>query len=154
MGNLIRVLVGDDCGDDQYFLARAFQRACPNAILDLVQNGQEVIQYLEDPFKPRPSLLILDTVMAKINGFDVLVWLRATKAYEELPVIMLSGNAYEQNAIRAKDLGAAYVFKPDDPGDLDAMAQNWTRLYLTPRVHICETGSSRPQNRVSGSLGQ
>lgn len=65
MSRDIRVLVGDDSADDRYLLGRAFQRACPQVTVDFARSGEEVIQRLQDVSRLMPSLLIVDSMMAR-----------------------------------------------------------------------------------------
>jgi CheY-like chemotaxis protein len=131
MNRDIRVLVGDDSADDRYFVGRAFQKACPHVTVDFARNGEEVIKFLEDASRAKPSLLIIDSMMAKKNGFDVVKWLRTKKEFEQLPVVMISGQLSETNAARAQELGVnAYVAKPDDLETLDELIESLARKYL------------------------
>jgi CheY-like chemotaxis protein len=127
----IRVLVGDDSADDRYLIGRAFQKACPQVTLDFARSGEEVIQFLEDPSQVMPSLLLIDSMMAKKNGFDVVTWLRTKKDFEQLPVVMLSGQLSEKNAARATELGVnAYVAKPHDLEGLEKLIEGIGQKYL------------------------
>jgi CheY-like chemotaxis protein len=129
----IRVLVGDDSADDRYLFGRAFQKACPQVTVDFARNGEEVIQLLEDGSPGMPSLLVIDSMMARKNGFDVVTWLRAKKEFDPLPIVMISGQLSEANAARAKKLGVnAYVAKPDDLDGLQKLIEGLARKYLQP----------------------
>ena|ERR1043166_1108856 len=131
MNRAIRVIVGEDDPNDRYFLERAFEKCCPQATVDFARNGQEVLQYLEDASRPAPALLIIDSMMSKMSGFDVLNWLRAKKEFEELPVVMLSGQVSEANAQRAREFGVKdYLAKPDDIAELRTLVEELARKYL------------------------
>ena len=131
MNRAIRVIVGEDDPNDRYFLERAFEKCCPQATVDFARNGQEVPQYLEDASRPAPALLIIDSMMSKMSGFDVLNWLRAKKEFEELPVVMLSGQVSEANAQRAREFGVKdYLAKPDDIAELRTLVEELARKYL------------------------
>jgi DNA-binding response OmpR family regulator len=63
--------------------------------------------------------VLLDIMMPDVDGFEVLRYIRATPALEELPVVMLSAKASPPDRERAKAMGAdAYVVKPFGPHDL------------------------------------
>jgi CheY-like chemotaxis protein len=127
----IRVLVGDDSADDRYLIGRAFQKMCPRVTVDLARSGEEIIQFLEDASRVMPSLLIIDSMMLRKNGFDVVTWLRAKKEFEQFPVIMMSGQISDRNAIRAQELRVnAYVTKPPDPESLEKLIADLARKYL------------------------
>lgn len=127
----IRVLVGDDSADDRYLIGRALQRACPQVTIDFARSGEEVIQFLEDPSRVMPSLLIIDSMMTKKNGFEVVTWLRTKREFEQLPVVMMSGQLSEKNATQARELRvSAYVAKPDDLESLQKFVAGLARKYL------------------------
>ena len=56
--------------------------------VDVAQNGEEAIDCMKEHI---PDLLILDVLMPRKNGYEVLNWVRKEKATSELPVIILSG---------------------------------------------------------------
>lgn len=61
----------------------------------------------------KPDIILLDLLLPKMNGFDVLKNLKSTPGLEKIPVIVLS-NLGEENVQKAKDLGAMdYFIKAD-----------------------------------------
>jgi DNA-binding response OmpR family regulator len=68
---------------------------------------------------PLPDVLVLDLLMPKLTGFDVLGALREMPARPR--VIVLSGHGREEDVTRAFDLGADdYLTKPFSPRELIA----------------------------------
>lgn len=67
-----------------------------------------------------PDVLVLDLMMPKLNGFDVLTEIRNGPPARPR-IIVLSGRGREQDVMRAFDLGAAdYMTKPFNPQELMA----------------------------------
>lgn len=68
-----------------------------------------------------PHLLVVDMSMPEVNGMDVVRWIRGSKRFKTIPIIVLSSETHPElveDAIRA---GAnAYVFKPATLEDLQA----------------------------------
>lgn len=59
------------------------------------------------------DLLILDVMLPRLNGFEVLRRLRADPALARLPVVMLTAKGQAQDRRTAEDLGAdAFITKP------------------------------------------
>ena len=56
---------------------------------------------------PRPDLILLDVMMPGLDGFEVLVRLRADPATREIPVIMVTGLEAEADEGAARLLGDA-----------------------------------------------
>jgi two-component system phosphate regulon response regulator PhoB len=68
-----------------------------------VDNGEEA---LPSAIEFRPDLIVLDVMMPKINGFDVLDLLRTTPETMSIRVIMLTALSQAKDKERAKKLGA------------------------------------------------
>ena len=133
------VLLADDDSNDIFFLRRAFQRAgFANAVLD-VPDGEKAIEYLrgESHFSDRarfpvPTLLILDLKMPKINGFEVLEWLKTREDLRELKVVVLSSSGLPADQQKAKALGAHdYRVKPADLEDMVNMIKEVAARWLS-----------------------
>ena len=103
-----KILVAEDSAEDIFFLARAFRKAGMDECLVTVRDGQEAISYLSE--EPRPDLLLLDLKMPKMNGFDVLRWVRANPEMRNLPVVVFSSSDLPEDKERAKELGAREYF--------------------------------------------
>lgn len=67
------------------------------------------------------NLIILDVMMPKISGFDVLMEMRASSS---VPIIMLTARAQECDEIMGYDIGAdQYITKPFSPKVLVARVE-------------------------------
>jgi DNA-binding response OmpR family regulator len=66
-----------------------------------------------------PDLCILDVMMPKRTGFDVLRELRADERYAGMKILMLTARAQDRDVDAGFSLGADdYVTKPFSPQDL------------------------------------
>ena len=68
-----------------------------------VANGEEA---LATALTYKPDLVLLDVMMPKVSGFDVLDILRNTPETANLKVIMLTALSQDSDQERAKQLGA------------------------------------------------
>ena len=67
----------------------------------------------------RPDLCILDVMMPKLSGLEVLAHLRADPATADIPVILLTSRGQDADVDRGFELGAHdYVTKPFSPKEL------------------------------------
>jgi DNA-binding response OmpR family regulator len=58
------------------------------------------------------SLILLDIILPKINGFDILIWLKKHKEFQDIPVIVLSNLSSQTDIDKAFELGAVdYIVK-------------------------------------------
>jgi DNA-binding response OmpR family regulator len=72
----------------------------------------------------RPALAVLDVMMPKRTGYEVLAELRADSSLNGLKVILLSARVQESDVERGLDAGAdAYLAKPFKAPDLVAKVQ-------------------------------
>jgi len=132
------ILVADDDQNDVFFLKRAFQKSGLSHPVFHVPDGQEAIDYLRGDSSyadraryPIPGLLLLDLKMPKVDGFDVLAWLKTRPELKGLPVVVLSSSSREDDIQRARSLGADdYRVKPADFEDLLVLARDVAARWL------------------------
>ncbi|MCP3898376.1 MAG: response regulator [Desulfobacteraceae bacterium] len=91
----------------------------------LKDSGREGLNCLFDE-KNNIDLVILDVMMPKMNGFEVLEKIRTSnKIISKIPVIMLTAKAQKTDVIEGKDKGANdYILKPYKFNDLLLKIQN------------------------------
>jgi CheY-like chemotaxis protein len=113
----LRVLVVDDNIDaaDSLTMVLRFSGYRANA----VYNGpRALVAAAAEP----PDLILLDLAMPLMNGHEVVRNLKADAVLEDVPVIMITGNATETE--RQKALGAgclAFLAKPVDFAELGTL---------------------------------
>jgi len=142
MKNTERILVAEDDPQDAFFLKREFGKAGVTITLHFVQDGQEVIDYLEGKgifadrqTYPMPDLVLLDLKMPRLNGFDVLGWLRKQAGLKRLPVIIFSSSSESVDINRAYDLGAnSYLVKPHAVEELSALVNRLKTYWLEANI--------------------
>ena len=123
------ILLAKDNEDYALLFRRALQSAQINASLDVVRDGQEAVDYLAGvgPYTDRtqhpfPKLLLLDLKMPRVNGFDVLDYVRRQPGLRQLPIVIFSSSDDPKDIRRAYDAGAnSYLCKPHSHGDLSAL---------------------------------
>jgi adenylate cyclase len=76
-----------------------------------------------------PDLILLDYMMPKMNGLEVLRHLREDAQYKSIPVILLTAKATQEDKVRGLDAGADdYVIKPFDSFELLARVRAMMRI--------------------------
>ena len=74
---------------------------------------------LEMARKERPALMILDLMLPKMDGYRVCGLLKNDLRYAEIPIILFSARAQEEDLRLGVELGAnAYITKPFEPQEL------------------------------------
>lgn len=75
----------------------------------------------------RPSLVILDSMMPRMGGIEVLRRIRADPLLAPTRVFMLTALRHEDDVVNALMLGAEdYLTKPFNPDELTARIARWT----------------------------
>ena len=84
----------------------------------VVQKAASVKEALRHIKNRIPDLILLDLLMPNENGFDLLKKLKSSENYNQIPVIIVTAFANQENKIISKDLGAEDVIeKPIDIPD-------------------------------------
>lgn len=97
--------------DDDNFLRKVYEAELREKNFDVVlaQDGEEGLEkaQVEDP-----DLIILDMIMPKKSGFEVLTELQHNPKTKNIPVIILSNLGQEDDKKKGVDLGAVdYLIK-------------------------------------------
>jgi CheY-like chemotaxis protein len=111
------ILIADDDADDLFLVRRLIAKAGIKNPLVSCPDGDEVLAFLRPAATAsskaiKPLVVFLDIKMPKLNGFEVLRWIRKQAAFKLLPVVMLSGSDEPRDIKRAAELGATrYLIK-------------------------------------------
>ena len=90
-----------------------------------------------------PSLLVRDLMLPGINGLEICQLLKRDPKTRDVPILMLTARAAEEDRVRGLELGAHdYVTKPFSPRELILRVKNLLRLTEDNRdsVEVIETG--------------
>ena len=131
------ILVAEDNPDDVFLLKRAFTQARVNAGVEFVEDGEDVIEYLKSgkrPAPPRrhpfPSLLLLDLKMPRVDGFDVLDWVRRQPGMKRMLIVVLTSSSEPRDVNRAYDLGANSFLCKSTYEDLTGLVRKINEYWL------------------------
>jgi phosphoserine phosphatase RsbU/P len=131
-----RLLVVDDNEDNRYTLTLQLELEGYRNITT-AEDGQEALLLLE---QQEFDLLLLDVMMPKLDGYQVLQRLKAQGRLHDLPVVMISALNEVASVVRCIELGAEdYLPKPFDPVLLRARvgaSLEKKRLRDEVRVHL------------------
>ncbi len=112
------VLVEDNPKDLELTLLALEKARLANEVVTL-RDGAEAIDYLccRDTWNGRekgnPAVILLDIKLPKVNGLEVLQFIKNDPELRKIPVVMLSSSREEPDLERSYELGVnAYVVKP------------------------------------------
>lgn len=84
-------------------------------------SAEEGMRVLDDS---RPDLILLDVMMPKVDGWEMLQRIHDRHGVGSVPVVMFSGKVDERVAGEAAERGAqGFIGKPFDPGELIAQTK-------------------------------
>jgi DNA-binding response OmpR family regulator len=95
--------------EDDHFLSSLIKTRLEKDGFTVLQafDGDEALTTLQTE---RPNLVMLDLIMPKSNGFDVLKTISMTPGLERTPVIIVSNLAQDSDIEKARQLGAKEYF--------------------------------------------
>ena len=106
------LLVVDDNEDNRYALTRRLAREGYANIATAVDGEQALELVRSKPF----DLVLLDIMMPKVNGYEVLAQMKADENLRHIPVIMISAVDELDSVVRCIENGAEdYLPKPFNP---------------------------------------
>jgi len=95
----------------------------------VIERAGDGIEALEKTQSFAPDVILLDYMMPRMNGLEVVKNLRATPQHQGIPVILLTAKATQEDKVAGLDAGADdYVTKPFDSFELLARVRAMMRL--------------------------
>jgi CheY-like chemotaxis protein len=140
------ILLADDQECDVLLARQALLEAQVFNPLFVVSDGVEAINYLEGAGKfsnrneyPLPDLMILDIHMPKLDGFEVLRWVRNHPTLGTLRILVQSSSDLPADIHKAYELGAnAYMVKSVDFHTYCGLIRNticfWLEMTRSPTI--------------------
>jgi len=108
------------------------------------------IGLLEKMHEERPDLVLLDIMMPKVDGLQLLERIRADQAWKDLPVLMVSSMPPEDGTVRSLEIGASdFIAKPFRMKELlarvDAHLKRWREIRQM-RAHLSAVSEDLKQS--------
>ena len=113
------ILLVEDDSADVVLTKSAIQEFVSSATVEVLRDGQEAILFCDraesDPSVRCPDLIVLDLNLPKAEGRNVLAYLRNSRRFQAVPVIVASSSNSAKDRGALLSLGAnAYFHKPSD----------------------------------------
>jgi adenylate cyclase len=105
------ILVVDDNEMNRDMLARRLERQ--GFQVELAENGERALEMMN---QADFDLVLLDIMMPRMNGYEVLQHVKADSRLSQIPIIMISALDDLDSVVKCIEMGAEdYLFKPFNP---------------------------------------
>lgn len=108
--------------------------------VEIAQDGEEGLVKAKEV---KPTLILLDIMMPKMNGLELLEKLKADEALKDIPVVVLTNLAGEHDAQEALSRGAIrYIIKSEqEPKDVTKVVEEILAGYTRGEIPtVSESG--------------
>lgn len=137
------LLVEDSTADAEMTMRTLKRRGIANSI-EWVRDGVQAQEFLSssgqfsDRSKGQPKLVLLDLKMPRMDGLQVLEWMKRDVILRTIPVVMLTSSREEGDLLASYRLGVnSFIVKPVDFGEFaDTLVQvgmYWLIANVAPR---------------------
>jgi CheY-like chemotaxis protein len=111
----IQLLLADDDKDDSDLFKEALDELLLPANLEIVRDGERLMQLLNKQAVALPQALFLDLNMPRKNGFECLSEIKQNDKLKDLPIIIFS-TSYDHDIVNLLHSNGAhyYISKPNE----------------------------------------
>ncbi len=118
----LHVLLADDDDDDRLFFKDAIEEVKVRTVVSMVNDGVELMDYLNNINTRLPNLLFLDLNMPRKGGMECLKEIRSNHKLKDLCIAIYSTSALEKDIEDTFVKGAnIYIKKPNDFEELKSI---------------------------------
>ena len=143
--DILEVLIVEDNPGDAYMINEMLRDLKMNLSISMAEDGQEALDILKDPTAKIPGLMILDLNMPRLNGFEVLEFMRSSAALRSIPVVVMTGSLRKADEQTCLGLGAVgYCIKPSSSEEIVR-----TRRCLKSHLEPLSRGKGKGGNSIS-----
>ncbi len=112
---IIKIILADDDPDDRSFFEEAIKQLDFDSKVVTVENGKELLDYLESEETDIPHIVFLDLNMPILNGLETLKRLKQQQKYNNIAVAIYSTSSANKDIENTLANGAnCYIVKPND----------------------------------------
>lgn len=109
------VLLVEDDEHDIMAIKTIWSKLALEHSLEVIRDGVECVEFFENGgagARP-PSLIIMDIKLPRMDGIELLSWLKQRDAVKHVPVVMLTSSERKEDIVACYENGAgAYLVKP------------------------------------------
>ncbi|HEX4855429.1 MAG TPA: response regulator [Limnobacter sp.] len=144
---MVDVILVDDNSNDADLALRVVRKTSSTSTTVLLEDGERAIEYFRQLMDDHPSdsaalnlpkLVLLDLKLPKLDGLEVLSFLRSKEVFRTMPVVVLSSSREISDVKRAYELGVnSFAVKPVQFDQylarISALVSYWLTINELPR---------------------
>ena len=133
--DFILITLADDDEDDRMYFTDAFDELKINTVVNTVNDGVALMNFLNDPESILPNIIFLDLNMPLKSGIECLKEIKNEPRFKDIVIAIYSTSSSEEDIENTFVLGAnIYIKKPSNFGKLkevlsEVVTLNWQ--YIT-----------------------
>ncbi|MEP7108113.1 MAG: response regulator [Ferruginibacter sp.] len=136
----IHILLVEDNEGDIILILEALKEGKINNKISITRDGEQAIQFLNKEgtytHAQRPDLILLDINLPRIDGKEVLLYIKTNPELKAIPVIMLTTSSSEKDVIESyENYANCYISKPVDLDKFFEIVQKIENFWITI-VHL------------------
>ncbi len=117
VGRPMEILLVEDGLVDARLAIGALQHGGFRHRLTLVRDGEEALEFILQQGRfaqaPRPDLILLDLMLPKRSGLEVLNEVKSREVLREIPVVVMTASQTEEDKLQCASLKVdGYIVKP------------------------------------------
>lgn len=133
---VVEVLLVEDSPGDVRLTREAFREADVSIRLHTANDGVEAVAFLRQQgahvHAPRPDLILLDLNLPRMDGREVLSFIKEDKSLTTIPTVILTTSDADADIQRSYQLRAnAYLIKPVQLDDFENLVRSISDFWLT-----------------------
>jgi CheY-like chemotaxis protein len=118
----LHILLADDDDDDRLFFKDAIEEVKVKTVVNMVNDGVELMDYLNNSDTRLPHLIFLDLNMPRKGGMECLKEIRSNSKLKDLAIAIYSTSGLEKDIEETFVKGAnIYIKKPNDFEELKSI---------------------------------
>lgn len=107
----LSVLVVDDAAELRRYLRTTITRALPDAEVRTVESAELGLREVRER---TPDVLILDLQLPRMNGIELLMYLRGARLAEDCLIVAISAGGGEEDVLLLRELGVSRFIRKED----------------------------------------
>ncbi|HUC80621.1 MAG TPA: response regulator [Flavisolibacter sp.] len=125
------IVIVDDDADDREIIRDAFESSIQEQDYVFLENGDRLLEYLQQNSEQKPSLIMLDLNMPGKDGRETLKEIKSSQQFQQIPTIVFTTSSSHRDKQNVYELGAnCFITKPDTFNKLIELTNCITKLWL------------------------